>query len=92
MPELPEVETVRLGLITLLPGKRVKAVNFDWAKSFPNSKHDVDTFLIGAAVADVRRRAKVLIIDLDNDYSLIIHLKMTGLKPWRALSCGSAPG
>lgn len=84
MPELPEVETVRVGLLALLPGKTVRAVNFDWPKSFPNSPADVETFLIGASVKDVRRRAKVLIIDLDNDYSLIIHLKMTGQLVFRA--------
>lgn len=78
MPELPEVETVRTGLSRLLPGHTVKSVTYDNPKSFPNSESDVKTYLIGAAVMDVRRRAKVLIIDLDNDYSLVIHLKMTG--------------
>ncbi len=84
MPELPEVETVRLGLLTLLPGKTVQEVSFDWPKGFPNAKHDVDKFLIGGTVSNVRRRAKVLIIDLDNQYSLIIHLKMTGQLVFRA--------
>lgn len=84
MPELPEVETVRLGLVSLLPGKTIQKVRSDWAKSFPNSQTDVDAFLVGASVRDVRRRAKVLIIDLNNDYSLIIHLKMTGQLVFRA--------
>ena len=35
-------------------------------------------FLIGSTVADVRRRAKVLIIELSSEYSLVTHLKMTG--------------
>lgn len=78
MPELPEVETVRLGLQRLLPGRRVSKVSHDWPKGFPNAEADVQTFLVGAAVAGVRRRAKVLIIDLDTTYSLVIHLKMTG--------------
>jgi formamidopyrimidine-DNA glycosylase len=78
MPELPEVETVRIGLSKLLPKKKIKAVTHDWPKSFPNAAADVDQFLVGAAIADVRRRAKVLMIDLDTDYTLIIHLKMTG--------------
>lgn len=84
MPELPEVETVRLGLLSLLPGKRVLAVTHDTVKSFPNSENDVNQFLVGAVVKDIRRRAKVLIIDLDNDYSLIIHLKMTGQLVFRS--------
>ena len=84
MPELPEVETVRMGLLSLLPDKKVQAVSFDSAKNFPNSQPDVNAFLIGATVTDVRRRAKVLIIDLDNNYSLITHLKMTGQLVFRS--------
>ena len=78
MPELPEVETVRTGLSKLLPGLIVKSVTSDWHKSFPNTEEDVNRFLIGAKVKQIRRRAKVLIIDLGNKYSLVIHLKMTG--------------
>ena len=78
MPELPEVETVRIGLAKLLPGKKIKKVSYDWAKSFPNSKEDVDKFLIGAKVLRVKRRGKVLLIELDSKYSLVTHLKMTG--------------
>lgn len=79
MPELPEVETVRRGLASLLPGRIVATTKtYDSPKSFPNSPDDVGSFLIGASVRAVRRRAKVLMIDLDSDYSLVIHLKMTG--------------
>jgi len=79
MPELPEVETVRRGLAELLPGRVVARVAvFDSPKSFPNAPADVEQFLYGARVTAVRRRAKVLMIDLDTRYSLVIHLKMTG--------------
>lgn len=78
MPELPEVETVRRGLEKLIIGKVVKSATSDSPKSFPNAPADVEQFLIGAKVTDVRRRAKVLFIDLDDAYSLMIHLKMTG--------------
>ncbi len=78
MPELPEVETVKRGLSQFLPGKKIVGVTHDWPKSFPNAEADVKKFLIGAKVKEVKRRAKVLIIDLDNAYSLVIHLKMTG--------------
>ncbi len=84
MPELPEVETVRIGLNALLPGKRVKSVTHDWPKSFPNAPHDVEHFLVGARIIEVKRRAKVLIIELDSNYSLVIHLKMTGQLVFRA--------
>ena len=86
MPELPEVETIKLGLSKMLPGYAVKSVKNDWEKSFPNSKNDVNKFLIGSKIVQVRRRAKVLIIDLDSKYSLIIHLKMTGQLVFRSES------
>jgi formamidopyrimidine-DNA glycosylase len=78
MPELPEVETVRRGLLGLIVGRTVSAVEHDTPKSFPNASADIEAFLIGASVIDVRRRAKVLLIDLTTDYTLVIHLKMTG--------------
>lgn len=78
MPELPEVETVRTGLESLIIGKKISKVVSDWEKSFPNSDVDVTQFLIGAEIIGVRRRAKVLLIDLNTSYSLMIHLKMTG--------------
>lgn len=83
MPELPEVETVRRGLHELIVGLTVKAVEHDTPKSFPNATHDVQEFLIGAEVTNVRRRAKVLLIDLSTDYTLVIHLKMTGQMVYR---------
>ena len=78
MPELPEVETVRRGLAKLIIGKVVSGEVHDTAKGFPNTTQDVNQFLINASVTDVRRRAKVLMIDLSTGYSLLIHLKMTG--------------
>ena len=85
MPELPEVETVKTGLKKLLIGHKIVAAEFDWVKSFPNTQADIENFLIGATVLGVRRRAKVLIIDLDTDYSLVIHLKMTGQLVYRGM-------
>ncbi|MFO0971013.1 MAG: bifunctional DNA-formamidopyrimidine glycosylase/DNA-(apurinic or apyrimidinic site) lyase [Candidatus Saccharimonadales bacterium] len=78
MPELPEVETVRRGLQRLLIGHKVVAVSSDTEKSFPNARADVDEFLVGATVIDIRRRAKLLLIDLSTEHTLVIHLKMTG--------------
>jgi formamidopyrimidine-DNA glycosylase len=78
MPELPEVETIRAGLAKLLPGKVVKDVWYDWDKSFPNAPADVARFLVGSTIEKVRRRAKVLIVELSGGWALIIHLKMTG--------------
>lgn len=83
MPELPEVETVRRGLHELIIGRTIAKVAHDTPKSFPNATHDVKSFLIDAKVIDVRRRAKVLLIDLSTEYTLVIHLKMTGQMVFR---------
>lgn len=78
MPELPEVETVRIGLSKLIPGKIIKSVWFDTPKIFPNAPADVEAFVINAKIVLVARRAKVLLIELNTKYTLLIHLKMTG--------------
>ena len=69
---------MRAGLSGLLPGRTFASVTHDSPKSFPNAAGDVNSFLIGAAVMAVKRRAKVLLIELSSNYSLVIHLKMTG--------------
>lgn len=78
MPELPEVETVRIGLARLLPGRVILGVDYDTPKSFPNDDDLVGRQVVGAKVTSVDRRGKGLIINLDGGYSLIVHLKMTG--------------
>lgn len=79
MPELPEVETIRRGLSSLIVGKTIAGVkNYGSEKSFPNAPEDVKQFLVGAKVTEVKRRAKVLLIELSSEYTLVCHLKMTG--------------
>ena len=78
MPELPEVETVRRGLERLIIGRTIADAASDTPKSFPNAPADVTQFLVGAKVVSVARRAKILLIELNSKYSLVIHLKMTG--------------
>jgi formamidopyrimidine-DNA glycosylase len=92
MPELPEVETIRIGLSSLLPGRKITAQTHDWPKGFPNAPQDVQHFLIGAKITGVRRRAKVLIIDLSTNYSLVIHLKMTGQLVFRSSTAAFGAG
>ena len=84
MPELPEVETIRTGLQKLLPGRQIASVLRIWQKSLLSSQQDVDGFLCGACITGVRRRAKVLLIDLSTNYTLVIHLKMTGQLVFRS--------
>lgn len=83
MPELPEVETVRRGLSQFIIDEQIKDVKVYNPKSLDAQKVNVDKFLVGAIPKKIRRRAKVLIIDLTSGYSLIIHLKMTGQLVYR---------
>jgi len=83
MPELPEVETVRMGLSRLIIGKNIISVDFDTQKSFPNSQDDVDNFLLNTSFTSIRRRGKVLMLDVSSGYSLMVHLKMTGQLVYR---------
>lgn len=79
MPELPEVETVRRGLERLIVGRRIKtATVYDSPKSFPNNQSDVEQFAYGATIQAVKRRAKVLLIEISTNYTFVTHLKMTG--------------
>lgn len=78
MPELPEVETVRRGLASLIVGKTISTESHDTEKGFPNAPQDVVHFLIGATITGVHRRAKVLLIELSTAHTVLIHLKMTG--------------
>lgn len=79
MPELPEVETVRRGLERLIVGRKIKSITvYDSPKSFPNNQTQVEQFAHGAAITAVKRRAKVLLIELSTDYTFVTHLKMTG--------------
>jgi len=74
MPELPEVETIRLGLQKYLLGREIQEVEVRIPKMFSGNKNDV----IGAKIIGLKRIGKSLIIELNNDFVLAVHLKMTG--------------
>jgi formamidopyrimidine-DNA glycosylase len=78
MPELPEVETVRSGLERLIVGLEIKSIEHDNERSFPNDPTIVSEFAFGAKITSIKRRAKVLLIELSTNYTLMTHLKMTG--------------
>ena len=74
MPELPEVETIKLGLQKYLVGHKITGVDARLKKMVTgDTKH-----VTGAKVTGVRRFGKGLVIDLDNNYSIAIHIKLTG--------------
>lgn len=78
MPELPEVETVRRGLIPHLEGKRIaraEARRPDLRWPLPP---DLVQVLTGATITRLRRRSKYLLFDLDRGGALLMHLGMSG--------------
>ncbi|MEL7060640.1 MAG: bifunctional DNA-formamidopyrimidine glycosylase/DNA-(apurinic or apyrimidinic site) lyase [Acidobacteriota bacterium] len=78
MPELPEVEVVRLSLVPHLPGRRIVCVDV----RSPALREPLDRTalegLAGQRVGTLRRRAKYLLIDVDDGRTLALHLGMSG--------------
>jgi formamidopyrimidine-DNA glycosylase len=73
VPELPEVETIRRQLEPLVVGRR-----FGEAWAFAHPKFVPALEAAGAAVESVGRRGKYLLLGLDGDRELVVHLGMTG--------------
>jgi len=79
MPELPEVETVRRDLQKYIVGASFQSVKIIDFKNVAPGAAFLAKFLPGKKVAAVRRRGKLLILDLaGTDEYLLLHLKMTG--------------
>ena len=74
MPELPEVETIRLGLQKYLIGHEIEGIQVLNPKSFEGSTKQI----LDAKVIKIKRFGKGLIIELSNKKALAIHIKMTG--------------
>jgi formamidopyrimidine-DNA glycosylase len=88
MPELPEVETVRRGLLPVMEGRRiVSAVNRRPDLRWPLPDRFAER-LTGQTAIALRRRSKYILADLSSDETLIIHLGMSG----RMLISGAVPG
>jgi len=87
MPELPEVETIKRELEKTVLGKRITRVIINNPKVIREPKPDkFKKELTGVTIEKVLRKAKVLILELSNGKSLVIHLRMTGqlIYPGRA--------
>ncbi|MGX7172553.1 DNA-formamidopyrimidine glycosylase [Enterococcus ratti] len=78
MPELPEVETVRRGLLRLVIGKKIQKIQVRWPKIIEQPETPIfEASLIGEEIISISRRGKFLIFHL-NHYDLISHLRMEG--------------
>lgn len=77
MPELPEVETIVRDLRKVLVGKTIKSVVAFDKKTFVSSLGVLRRASLNKKIKAVRRRAKMIVIDLGGHF-LVVHLKMTG--------------
>ena len=78
MPELPEVETVRNGLLPAMEGAIIERADVnrpDLRWPFPEK---MAQRLSGRRVISLRRRSKYILADLDSGETLLIHLGMSG--------------
>lgn len=78
MPELPEVEVIARGLNRTLPGRTVKDIRVPWPTSLGQPEHEFRALVQDACICGVRRRAKLLLVDLNPEAVIGVHLKMTG--------------
>ena len=92
MPELPEVETVRRGLVPALEGATLSAVEIRRPDLRFPLPPDLAERLDGNRVRRVRRRAKYLAIDLATRETLLVHLGMTGRFTVRTEKGEGTPG
>jgi len=79
MPELPEVETIRRQLAPALEGRRVEELQIlDPRWCDPAHPDEVADAVRGRVIEGVRRRGKYLVVALEGEVALVMHLRMTG--------------
>lgn len=78
MPELPEVETIVRGLRRAVPGRRVAVARVLNGTVVRGSARRFTRAVEGARVADVERRAKFIVLRLDDGRVWLSHLRMSG--------------
>ncbi|MBU0531495.1 MAG: bifunctional DNA-formamidopyrimidine glycosylase/DNA-(apurinic or apyrimidinic site) lyase [Candidatus Uhrbacteria bacterium] len=78
MPELPEVETIRRQLVRTIKGQKIVDVEVRWGKRLIPGKSKFIAELKGRTIKDIKRRGKLMQIELSGGKSMFVHLKMTG--------------
>lgn len=81
MPELPEVETVRRSLRDRVVSQRIVGLRLtDFPGVLGGARlEDILPRVAGREITEVRRRAKYLFFDLDDETGIVVHLRMTGI-------------
>ena len=84
MPELAEVETVRADLAGVAIGKTIARVSIHGARTVRRHEPGIlEAELPGRTITGLRRIGKYLLVDLDNDQVLVVHLRMSGQLLWK---------
>lgn len=83
MPELPEVETVVMGLRDLLLGHKIQKVETDWPASLRIDEHQIKANILDCKITGLQRIGKMILIHLASHNTLVIHLKLTGQLVYR---------
>ncbi|WP_367333627.1 DNA-formamidopyrimidine glycosylase [Limosilactobacillus sp.] len=78
MPELPEVETVRRGLLKIAKGRKIQAIDVYYGKTITNDVEKFRQALVGQTIIDVDRRGKYLLFRFTNSLTMVSHLRMEG--------------
>lgn len=78
MPELPEIETIKCYLEKHIVNLHIKNFSQKRLNIRYNLAKDLKYLTEGQKISNLQRRAKYLILDLDNSYSIIVHLGMSG--------------
>jgi formamidopyrimidine-DNA glycosylase len=79
VPELPEVETVRRGMVSFVVGRRIDRVEVGRERTVRRtSRQALIDGLTGATITSIGRRGKYIVASLDTGDSLMIHLRMSG--------------
>ena len=78
MPELPEVETVKRGLLQSIQGAAIERVEVRFPKLRSPIPAHLEEVMEGASITDITRRSKYMLWQLSNDYVMLSHLGMSG--------------
>lgn len=90
MPELPEVETIRRTLLERVLGLVITEVKILWPPVAQNWQERIFAEVVtGRSIESIERRGKYLLFTLDEGWSLVAHLRMTGRLNY--YSCGQVP-
>jgi formamidopyrimidine-DNA glycosylase len=92
MPELPEVETIRRQLAPRLAGRQIadaQVLDALWCSPIPPEV--VESLLRGGRIVGLGRRGKYLILELEGERFLVMHLRMTGNLLWADDSEAASP-